>query len=131
MPVKLSSLHIPEKPPGMLDQYSWIYMMCSSSRRALYTGVTGDLNQRVFQHKNGLVEGFTKKYKCHRLVYYESFSYIGEAIAREKEIKGWRREKKNALVETMNPQWRDLSAGWYKELKVPPQPPPGAGSVSG
>ena len=69
MPVKLSSLHIPEKPPGMLDQYSWVYMMCSSSRRALYTGVTGDLNQRVFQHKNGLVEGFTKKYKCHRLVY--------------------------------------------------------------
>ena len=115
----------------MLDQYSWIYMMCSSSRRALYTGVTGDLNQRVFQHKNGLVEGFTKKYKCHRLVYYESFSYIGEAIAREKEIKGWRREKKNALVEAMNPQWRDLSAGWYKGRKIPPQPPPGAGPVSG
>jgi len=114
----------------MLDQYSWIYMMCSSSRRALYTGVTGDLNQRVFQHKNGLVEGFTKKYKRHRLVYYESFPYIGEAIAREKEIKGWRREKKNALVETMNPQWRDLSAGRYKERKVPPQPPPGAGPVS-
>jgi len=67
-----------------------------------------------FNNKNDLVDGFTKKYKCHRLVYYESFAYIGETIAREKEIKAWRREKKNALIETMNPQWRDLSEGWYE-----------------
>ena len=131
MPVKLSSLHIPEKPPGMLDQYSWIYMMCSSSRRALYTGVTGDLNQRVFQHKNRLVEGFTKKYKCHRLVYYESFPYIGEAIAREKEIKGWRREKKNALVEAMNPQWRDLSTGLVQGTQGPSTAPARGGACLG
>lgn len=130
MPVKRSSLHIPEKPPALLDKYSWVYMMCSNSRRALYTGVTSDLNKRVFQHKNGLIEGFTEKYKCHRLVYYESFPYIGEAISREKEIKGWRREKKNALVEVMNPQWRDLSEGWYKEHKVPPHARQ-AGPVSG
>jgi putative endonuclease len=114
MPVKLSSLHIPEKPPGLLDKYSWVYMMCSSSRRALYTGVCAVLHDRVFQHKKGVVEGFTKKYKCHRLVYYESFPYIAQAIAREKEIKGWSRKKKNALIETMNPQWRDLSEGWYE-----------------
>ena len=93
-------------------------MMCSNSRRALYTGVCGVLYDRVFQHKNNLIDGFTKKYKCHRLVYFECFAYIGHAIAREKEIKGWRREKKNALVETMNPQWKDLSEGWY-ERKVP------------
>ena len=113
MPVKTSSLHIPEKPPGLLDKYSWIYMMCSNSRRALYTGVCAVLYDRVYQHKKDLIEGFTKKYKCHRLVYFESFAYIGEAIAREKEIKKWRREKKNALVETINPQWKDLSEGWY------------------
>lgn len=97
MPVKLSSLHIPEKPPGLLDKYSWVYMICSSSRRTLYTGVTADLYSRLFQHRNGLIEGFTKKYKCHRLVYYESFAYISEAIAREKEIKGWRRGKKRRV----------------------------------
>ena len=61
----------------------------------------------------GMIEGFTKKYKCHRLVYYETFAYIGHAIKREKEVKRWRREKKNALVETTNPQWKDLSEGWY------------------
>ena len=93
-------------------------MMCSNSRRSLYTGSCAVLQDRVYQHKKGLVDGFTKKYKCHRLVYFESFAYIGNAIAREDEIKGWRREKKNALVETMNPKWKDLSEGWY-ERKVP------------
>ncbi len=116
---KLSALHIPEKPPGLLDKYSWVYMLSSSSRRALYTGVTNNLAERVFQHKNDVGDGFTKKYKCHRLVYYELFAYIGEAIAREKEVKAWRREKKNALIETMNPQWRDLSEGWYDVKSLP------------
>jgi putative endonuclease len=73
----------------------------------------------VFQHKSGVVDGFTKKYKCYRLVYYESFAYIREAIAREKELKTWRREKKNALIETMNPEWKDLSEGWYEVRGVP------------
>lgn len=73
----------------------------------------------MFQHKNDVGDGFTKKYKCHRLVYYELFAYIGEAIAREKEVKAWRREKKNALIETMNPQWRDLSEGWYDVKSLP------------
>ena len=111
-PVKVSSLHIPEKPPGLLNKYSFVYMMCSNSRRTLYTGSCALLQDRVYQHKKGLVDGFTKKYKCHRLVYFESFAYIGDAIAREDEIKGWRREKKNALVETMNPKWKNLSEGW-------------------
>ena len=119
MPVKLSALHIPEKPPGLLDKYSCVYMLSSSSRRALYTGVTNSLYNRVFQHKNDLVDGFTKKYKCHRLVYYESFADIRQAIARENEIKTWRREKKIALIETMNPQWRDLSEGWYEVRGLP------------
>lgn len=117
MSVKISALHIPEPPEPLLDRYSFVYMMGSSSRRALYTGVTAFLQKRVFQHKNDLVDGFTKKYKCHRLVYYETFADISSAIAREKEIKGWRREKKNALVETMNPGWKDLSEDWFRDPK--------------
>ena len=128
MPVKISSLHIPEKPPGLLNRYSWVYMMCSNSRRALYIGVCAVLQDRVYQHKKNLFDGFTKKYKCHRLVYFESFAYIGDAIAREKEIKGWRREKKDALVATINPQWKDLSEGWY-DRKVPPPARPSRASL--
>ena len=92
--------------------------MGSSSRRALYTGVTTHLNKRVYEHKNDLVDGFTRKYKCHRLVYFETFEHISDAIAREKEIKGWRREKKNALVELINPEWKDLSKDWF-QMKGP------------
>ena len=89
--------------------------MGSASRRALYTGVTGRLRKRVFMHKNDLVEGFTAKYKCHRLVYFEIFASVNDAIAREKQIKGWRREKKDKLVESMNPSWKDLAADWFTE----------------
>jgi putative endonuclease len=83
---------------------SYVYMMCSSSRRALYTGVTIPLYKRVWEHKNKLGGYFTSKYKCHRLVYVEEFTNINTAIAREKQVKGWRREKKNQLVESMNPE---------------------------
>jgi putative endonuclease len=98
-----------------MERSSYVYMMCSSSRRALYTGVTARLHQRVFEHKNDLVEGFSSQYKCHRLVYFERFANIVDAIAREKQIKGWRREKKDELVETMNPAWSDLAADWFPE----------------
>jgi putative endonuclease len=87
-------------------------MMGSSSRRALYTGMTSYLSKRVFEHKNDLIDGFTKKYKCHRLVYFERYEDPQSAINREKEIKGWRREKKNALVVLMNPGWKDLAEDW-------------------
>lgn len=66
-------------------------------------------------HKNDLIEGFTAKYKCHRLVYFEVFANINATIAREKQVKGWRREKKNKLVETLNPGWKDLAADWFPE----------------
>ena len=89
--------------------------MGSSSRRALYTGVTVPLYKRVWEHKNNLGGYFTSKYKCHRLVYYEQFTDVKAAIAREKEVKGWRREKKNALVQSKNPQWKDLAADWYPD----------------
>jgi putative endonuclease len=112
-----------------MDKLSYVYMMCSASRRALYTGITAYLRKRVFEHKHDLIEGFTRKYKCHRLVHFETFTNINDAIAREKEIKGWRREKKNKLVESVNPGWKDLAADWFPEtllkdgFPVNPRPP--------
>ena len=91
----------------------FVYMMTNRSRVVLYIGVTNDLERRVWEHRNHAVKGFTSKYKLDRLVYYESFPDARSAIAREKELKGWRREKKNALVETMNPLWRDLGAALF------------------
>ena len=74
----------------------------------LYTGVTSDLSRRVYEHREGLTPGFTSRYACKRLVYYERYERIVDAIAREKQIKGGSRAKKIALIETLNPQWRDL-----------------------
>lgn len=81
----------------------------------MYIGVTSDLGHRVFQHKHKLIEGFTAKYNVNKLVYFEETSDVKAAISREKEIKKWRREKKNRLVEGMNPEWKDLSEGWYDD----------------
>ena len=94
-----------------VKQY-FIYIMTSPSG-TLYTGMTNDLKQRVFQHKHKLIEGFTKKYDVTRLAYFEETSDVRAAIAREKEIKGWRRSKKVALIKSLNPTWRDLSEEWY------------------
>ncbi len=96
-----------------------MYMVASRSR-TLYTGVTGDLTGRVIQHKQGLIEGFTRKYRAHRLVYFEVYRNVRNAIAREKQIKRWRREKKVALIEKHNPAWDDLAEKWYEsEEQVP------------
>ncbi|MBI2444267.1 MAG: GIY-YIG nuclease family protein [Candidatus Magasanikbacteria bacterium] len=81
---------------------------------SLYIGITNDLARRVSEHKQGLIEGFTKKYSCHRLVYYEHHTDVNEAIAREKQLKRWRREKKERLIKAVNPGWRDLSEEWLK-----------------
>jgi putative endonuclease len=85
----------------------------------LYTGITGNLSRRVFQHKNKLVPGFTSRYNLTRLVYYECFVYPDAAIAREKEIKGWRRSKKIRLIESMNPHWYDLAESWTDVYNPP------------
>ena len=95
-----------------MRQYS-VYILTNKSG-TLYVGVTNDLERRMFEHKNSLNEGFTKKYKINRLMYYESFNDIHEAIYREKQIKGWRRDKKIALIEEDNPTWQDLSADWFE-----------------
>jgi putative endonuclease len=92
----------------MNKQY-YVYIMTNKGNRALYTGVTNDLQRRVYEHKNKLVKGFTKKYNVIKLVFYEVCNDIESAILREKQIKGWLRAKKIALIESMNPEWRDLS----------------------
>ena len=86
-----------------------VYIMASRSG-VLYIGVTSDLQARVRQHKAGTFEGFSKKYRCHRLVYYERYDYIQTAIGREKQLKGFTRQKKIALIESMNPRWPRLGA---------------------
>ncbi len=86
----------------------WVYLLASRSR-VLYVGVTGNLDRRVEAHK-GMRSDFTSRYRVDRLVYFEVFEWVWEALAREKQIKRWRREKKVALVERYNPEWRDLSA---------------------
>ena len=80
----------------------------------LYVGVTNNIKKRTYEHKNKLVEGFTKKYNINKLLYFETFGDIYPAIAREKTIKGWLRKKKIALVGTTNPGWADLSHDWYE-----------------
>lgn len=89
----------------------YVYFMASESG-TLYIGVTNDLMRRVTEHKSGEVEGFTKKYGCVKLVYYEHFPDIRAAIEREKQLKKWRREKKEWLIRSMNPGWVDLTLEW-------------------
>ncbi|MBN1590205.1 MAG: GIY-YIG nuclease family protein [Pirellulales bacterium] len=92
----------------------YVYIMTNKSR-TLYTGVTNDLERRVHEHKHKLTQGFTSKYNITQLVWYEAFSDIQQAIEGEKRIKGWRRSKKIALIESQNPQWQDLSRCWYED----------------
>jgi putative endonuclease len=97
-----------------------VYIMASLSG-VLYIGVTSDLQTRVRQHKAGTFKGFSNKYQCHRLVYYERYDYIQAAIGREKQLKGFTRKKKVTLIESLNPRWQDLSESWEREHLVPRQ----------
>jgi len=92
----------------MTRKIYYVYILSNWNNRVVYIGVTNNLERRVYEHKNKLVPGFTSKYNVNKLVYYESTNDIFFALAREKEIKKWRREKKNNLIETMNPGWKDL-----------------------
>jgi putative endonuclease len=81
----------------------------------LYTGMTNNLHARVYEHKRKLVKSFTSRYNIDRLIYFETYSDVRNAIDREKQIKGWLRAKKIALIESMNPDWQDLAADWHAE----------------
>jgi putative endonuclease len=96
---------------ALMHQY-FVYIVTNKSR-TLYVGVTNNLERRIFEHKNSLIKGFSKKYNINRLVYYEEINDILAAIAREKQIKGWLRDKKIALIESINSEWKDLSEDWY------------------
>ena len=90
-------------------------MLTNWNNKVIYVGVTNDLNGRIYEHKNKLISGFTKKYNLNKLIYFEETCDINAAINREKEIKKWRREKKDILVNQINPNWQDLSDG-FKDL---------------
>ena len=88
----------------------YVYILTNNSDSVMYVGVTNDIVRRVWEHKTEVVDGFTKKYHVHKLVYFEEYSDVNEAIAREKQIKGWSRDKKNTLVKAKNPLFEDLSS---------------------
>jgi putative endonuclease len=95
----------------MLTKTYYVYIM-SNTHRTIYTGMTNDLQRRVHQHKQQETPGFTQKYDVTHLVYFETTNDVHIAIAREKQIKGWLRSKKVALIESLNPEWNDLAADW-------------------
>ena len=90
----------------------YVYLLTNWNNKVMYLRVTNNLERRLYEHKNKLVKGFTEKYNVNKLVYFEETQDVTAAIAREKGIKKWRREKKNQLVNRMNPNWKDLSSGW-------------------
>lgn len=90
----------------------YVYMLTNWNNKVLYTGVTNNLERRLQEHEQGIREGFTKRYHVHKLVYYEWFSRIEDAIACEKRLKGYTRARKDALIEEKNPYWKDLAADW-------------------
>lgn len=113
----------------MATKHYYVYIMSSRSR-TLYTGLSNSLGRRVWEHKQGLVPGFTKRYTVHRLVYFEVYNDVKRAIEREKEIKAWRREKKVGLVNSVNPTWHDLAEEWVdrasqlnQKKQIPRLPP--------
>jgi putative endonuclease len=102
----------------------WVYLLTNRRKTVLYIGVTNSLERRIWEHKNKAVPGFTKRYNCDQLVHIEEYDEIDQAIAREKEIKGWLRARKNELIGRQNPEWNDLAAHWYDEAPEPRDPSP-------
>ena len=94
-----------------IHQY-WVYILANDHGNVLYIGVTNNLERRIREHKSGEIPGFTERYKCRKLVYFEALGNIDDAIFREKQLKSWRRRWKNALIVRMNPEWKDLSEDW-------------------
>ncbi len=109
--------NLPDYLEPMWEKKFYVYMMANKWNTALYTGFTNDLYVRVKQHKEGKCGAFTSKYKCTKLVYYEEFDYVNDALARENQLKGLSREKKETLVKSMNPEWKDLSERWDQKNK--------------
>ena len=99
----------------MRNKTYYVYILTNYKNKTLYIGVTNNIERRVYEHKNGLIEGFSKKYKLKKLIYYEEFKYINDALMREKQLKNWHREWKLNLIKDMNPDFNDLAEEWYEE----------------
>jgi putative endonuclease len=110
-----SSLRMTGPGVALKEHQYFVYIVCSGSG-TLYIGMTNSIYWRALQHKQGEIEGFASKYHCDRLVYYESFDDVHKAIGREKQLKGWSRVKKIALIESKNPRWEDLAEKWGAQL---------------
>jgi putative endonuclease len=94
----------------------WVYIVSNNTRSTLYIGITSELESRLWEHRTGAKPGsFSEQYHCVHLVYVEHYREVRDAIAHEKQLKGWRREKKNALIATLNPHWDDLAADWFEQ----------------
>ena len=105
--------------PSMSERSAFVYILTNSAKTVLYIGVTTDLVRRMEEHIEKTVPGFSSKYNCNRLIYFEESNYVSGAIDREKQLKGWRREKKEKLIAIMNPDWIDLSESLYDSLEDP------------
>jgi putative endonuclease len=108
----------------------YVYILSNSRHTVLYVGLTSDIHRRVYQHKTKAYKGFTSKYSCDQLVYFESFDQVFDAISREMELKKWRREWKETLIRENNPSWDDLSVGWYDEESLGCGLPRGSGFIA-
>ncbi len=105
-----------------MEKTYFVYILSNQKRTVLYTGVTSDLETKVYQHKTKEnPKSFTAQYNCDALVYWEAFDNVGEAILREKQIKGWKCIKKDRIIMQLNPQWKDWSLGWYEGVLPPRQ----------
>jgi putative endonuclease len=103
---------------GSASNDYYVYIVTNNTRSTLYIGVTSDLRVRVWQHRAGeRPDTFSQRYHCVHLVYHEHYRDVRDAIAREKQLKRWRREKKNTLIATLNPQWEDLAADWFDAVE--------------
>ena len=91
----------------------WVYIVGNKGATAVYIGVTNNLQRRIAEHKTGAISGYTQQYKCNRLLYFEEYQNIKHAIAREKELKGWKRERKESLIATQNPHRIDIASDWF------------------
>ncbi|MBA2430793.1 MAG: GIY-YIG nuclease family protein [Chthoniobacterales bacterium] len=97
------------------DYDFWVYILTNKNKTVLYIGMTNSLSRRLFQHQSGETEGFAANYQCRRLIYYEHYRNVHDAIARETQLKKWRRSKKVALIEQLNPRWEDLGRQLFQE----------------
>ena len=105
-------------PAGRMQEKTYYVYMMTNRSKTLYIGITSNIKQRVWRHKNHVFPGFTDRYCLDRLVWFERYTVVQTAIAREKQLKGWRRTKKIALIVAMHPTWRDLSEEWGKPIEI-------------